>query len=74
MNYDWGPYDTTSLKCIFYGGSKIAEEIIKKSDEKTDCKKVNVYGMTELIIVHDWRTNVSGSNGKLLPGVRAKVS
>lgn len=74
MKYDWTPYDTSSLKCIIYGGGKISEEIIKISDEKTKCKKLNGYGMTETITIHNPKTNIPGSNGKLLPGVKAKVS
>ena len=74
MKYDWTKYDTTSLKVVLYGGGKISEEIIKLSDQKTKCKKFGCYGMTECNMVHNPNTNIPGSNGKLFPGVKAKVS
>ena len=75
MNCDCSRYDTTSLECIIYGGGKIAEELVKMADEKINCIKLNSYGMTESMVVHDSRTiNVPGSAGKLFPGVKAKVS
>lgn len=75
MKYDWSRYDTTSVKCILYGGGKIAEELVKMADEKIKCTKMNSYGMTEAMVVHDSRTiNTPGSNGTLFPGVKTKVS
>jgi len=65
------------LRCIGYGGSVIAEEVLRRALEVFDCDFFQGYGMTEsspiltLLTPEDHRRGLAGEGGLLLSAGRA---
>ena len=69
--------DTSSLRLCMSGGSAMPEEVMRKFEEKFDCKVLEGYGLSETSPVasfnHPDKENKAGSIGTPIEGVEMKV-
>lgn len=68
--------DITSLRMILYGGASVTDEIRDLVQIKLNfLKAIEIYGMTEMFIMHNFTKNLyKGTIGPLCVSCKGKVS
>ena len=68
--------DIRSLRMILYGGASVTDEIRDLVQKKLHfLKAIEIYGMTEMFIMHNFTKNrYKGTIGPLCPACKGKVS